>query len=278
MRLRDAAAGLALGLAAVGCASSLSGPSMATTTPNGTSEQIPFELVRPDGAGPFPAVVWMHSCAGLVRGARHVEDWTRRLLKMGYVVAIPDSFSERGYPSGVCGNGALVTAETRAGDAYAALRSLENRSDVIADHIGLMGHSHGGWTVLAAMDESIVARVRDGARHGFAAAVAFYPECAAGSWTRAYRAAGPLLILSGELDDWTPAEPCQRLADVARAQGQPVSIVVYPGAYHSFDTYNPVMRIPEARRGRGATIGGDNGAREDSIKQVEAFFARYLTR
>ena len=242
----------------------------------GQASSIPMRVVLPDGAGPFPAVVWMHSCAGLVRGARHVEDWTRRLLKMGYVVAIPDSFSERGYPTGVCGNGALVTAETRAGDAYAALRSLENRSDVIADHIGLMGHSHGGWTVLAAMDESIVARVRDGARHGFAAAVAFYPECAAGSWTRAYRAAAPLLILNGELDDWTPAEPCQRLADVARAQGQPVSIVVYSGAYHSFDTYNPVMRIPEARRGRGATIGGDNGARKDSIKQVEAFFARYL--
>ena len=245
-------------------------------SPNRQAPPIAMSVVRPDGAGPFPAIVWMHSCAGVVRGARHVEDWTRRLLKMGYLVAIPDSFSERGYPSGVCGNGALVTAETRAGDAYAALRSLESRTDVIADRIGLIGFSHGGWTVLAAMDEGVAARVRDGARHGFAAAVAFYPECAAGSWIRAYRASAPLLILSGELDDWTPAAPCRRLADVTRAQGQPVSIVVYPGAYHSFDTYNPVMRIPEARQGRGATIGGDNRAREDSIKQVEAFFARYL--
>jgi len=244
--------------------------------PSGDQAPLTMRVVRPDGAGPFPAVVWMHSCAGVVRGARHVEDWTRRLLKMGYVVAIPDSFTERGYPSGVCGNGALVTAETRAGDAWHALRSLETRADVVAEHIGLMGFSHGGWTVLAAMDEGVAARVRGDARHGFAAAVAFYPECAAGFWTRAYQATAPLLILSGELDDWTPAAPCQRLADVTRAQGQPVSIVVYPGAYHSFDTYNPVMRIPEARRGRGATIGGDNRAREDSIKQVEAFFARYL--
>jgi dienelactone hydrolase len=244
--------------------------------PERQAPPIAMRVVRPDGAGPFPAVVWMHSCAGLVRGARHVADWTRRLLKMGYVVATPDSFSERGYPGGVCGNGALVTAETRAGDAYAALRTLEARTDVVADRIGLMGFSHGGWTVLAAMDEGVLARVSDGARHRFAAAVAFYPECAAGSWARAYRAVAPLLILSGELDDWTPAEPCQRLADVARAQGQPVSIVVYPGAYHSFDTYNPVTRIPEARRGRGATIGGDNRAREDSVKQVEEFFARYL--
>ena len=229
-----------------------------------------------EGTEPRPAVVWMHSCAGLVRGARHVEDWTRRLLKMGYVVAIPDSFSDRGYPSGVCGDGRVVPAETRAGDAYAALRSLETRADVVADRIGLIGYSHGGSTVLAAMDERVAARVGGGAGHRFAAAVAFYPGCAAGPWTRAYRAAAPLLILSGELDDWTPAAPCQRLADGARAQGQPVSIVVYRGAYHSFDTYNPLMRVPEALQGRGATIGGDNQAREDSIKQVEAFFARYL--
>src|SRR5262245_36624259 len=244
--------------------------------PGGQAPAIAMRVVRPDGAGPFPAVVWMHSCAGLVRGARHVEDWTRRLLKMGYVVAIPDSFSERGYPTGICGNGGLVPAETRAGDAYAALRSLEARTDVVADRIGLIGFSHGGWTVLAAMDAGAAARDGGGAQHGFAVAVAVYPGSAAGFWSRAYRAAAPLLILSGELDDWTPAAPCQGLADRAREQGQPVSIVVYPGAYHSFDTYIPVMRIAEARQGRGATIGGDAKAREDSIKRVEAFFARYL--
>jgi len=99
---------------------------------------------------------------------------------------------------------------------------------------------------------------------------------AAGAWVRGYRAIAPLLILAGELDDWTPAAPCQRLADRARADGQPVSIVVYPRAYHSFDSYAPVTRIPEALQGRGATIGGDNAAREDSITQVETFLARYL--
>src|SRR5262245_44938418 len=187
----------------------------------GQTSAISMRVVRPDGSGPFPAVVWMHSCAGVTRGARHMEDWTRRLLGMGYVVAIPDSFSQSGSPRGVSGHGSLVTAATRAGVAWEALRRLESRCDVVAGRIGRIGFSHGGWTVLAAMDEGVVARVRAGARHRFAAAVAFYPECAAGSWTRAYRAVAPLLILSGELDDWTPAEPCQRLADLTRAQGQP---------------------------------------------------------
>jgi dienelactone hydrolase len=254
------------------------GQSVQLASPDARAPSIAMRVVSPDGAGPFPAIVWMHSCAGVVRGARHVEDWTRRLVTMGYVVAIPDSFSERGYPNGVCGYGMRVPPEMRAGDAYTALRALEERTDVVADRVGLVGYSHGGWTVLAAMDTDVATRARSaaGARHGFAAAIAFYPECAAGAWNRSYRAVAPLLILAGGLDDWTPAAPCERLAERAHAQGQPVSIVVYPGAYHSFDTYNPVMRVAEARQGRGATIGGDPKAREDSIKQVEAFFARYL--
>jgi dienelactone hydrolase len=254
------------------------GQSVQLASPDARAPSIAMRVVRPDGAGPFPAVVWMHSCAGLVRGARHANDWTRRLSRLGYVVALPDSFSERGYPNGVCGDGRLVPPETRAGDAYATLRALEGRDDVVADRIGIIGYSHGGWAVLAVMDADVAARARSaaGAQHGFAAAVAYYPECAAGSWTSGYRATAPLLILAGELDDWTPAAPCQRLAEQARAEDQPVSIVVYPGAYHSFDTYNPVIRIPEARRGRGAWIGGDPTAREDSIKRVEAFFARSL--
>ncbi|HEY3099090.1 MAG TPA: dienelactone hydrolase family protein [Methylomirabilota bacterium] len=244
----------------------------------GSDGVVDMRVVRPDGAGPFPAVVWLHGCAGLVRGARHAEDWTRRLRGLGYVVAIPDSFSARGFPNGVCGYGMRVPPRTRADDAYAALRHLEDRSDVVAERVGLIGHSHGGWTVLAAMDAEVAARARAtaGARHAFAAAIAFYPECAAGAWVRGYRAIAPLLILAGELDDWTPAAPCQRLTDHALADGQPVSIVVYPRAYHSFDSYAPVMRVPEALQGRGATIGGDNAAREDSIKQVEAFLARHL--
>lgn len=48
-----------------GCASTQSGLSIATTTTGGAFEQIPAELLKPDGAGPFPAVVVMHDCSGL---------------------------------------------------------------------------------------------------------------------------------------------------------------------------------------------------------------------
>jgi dienelactone hydrolase len=245
---------------------------------NSSPAAVPVEIVRPEGAGPFPAVVWMHSCAGVVRAARHMRDWTGRLVRLGYVVAIPDSFSPRGYHNGVCGYGALVPARLRADDAYAALRRVETLPNVRADKVGLIGHSHGGWTVLAAMDQETAAQARAlaGAQNSFAAGIAFYPDCASGGWIANYHAAAPLLILVGELDDWTPSAPCQRLADWTRYQGQSVSIKVYPGALHSFDSYAPVTRIPEARRGKGATIGGNAEAREDSIREVEVFFGRYL--
>ena len=49
MLRRGVAVALALyAAAAAGCASTLSGPSITTTTPNGTSEQIPVELSRPE--------------------------------------------------------------------------------------------------------------------------------------------------------------------------------------------------------------------------------------
>src|SRR4030095_10824101 len=127
------------------------------------------------------------------------------------------------------------------------------------------------------MDQATAAQARAfaGAQHSFAAGIAFYPDCASGGWVANFHPAAPLLSVAGELEDWTPSAPCERLADWTRSQGQPVSIKIYPGALHSFDSYAPITRVPEARQGRGAMIGGNPDAREDSIREVEVFFARY---
>src|ERR1700704_732887 len=57
-------------------------------------------LYRPDGAGPFPAVVGMHNCGGLVNTsgtvATRYRDWAQQLVKAGFVVLFPDSFGSRG--------------------------------------------------------------------------------------------------------------------------------------------------------------------------------------
>ena len=129
---------LALGMAAAilsGCGGAISGPSITTTAPGGVSEQIPVTLSKPDGAGPFPAVVIVHDCSGLgPRSSGAPARWARELLRRGYVVLIPDSFTTRGFADGVCTvastRGIDVSPERRARDAYAALAHLRALSYV----------------------------------------------------------------------------------------------------------------------------------------------------
>jgi dienelactone hydrolase len=48
-----------------GCVPGTSSLTLTTTRANGTVEQIPAMMLKPEGPGPFPAVVIMHDCSGL---------------------------------------------------------------------------------------------------------------------------------------------------------------------------------------------------------------------
>src|SRR3974390_2724505 len=67
---------------------------------NGTLKAV---LFRPGGSGPFPAVVGLHSCAGLIdRGGAvrsRYRDWAQHLAQAGFVVLYPDSYGSRGLGS-----------------------------------------------------------------------------------------------------------------------------------------------------------------------------------
>ena len=65
------------------------------------------------------------------------------------------------------------------------------------------------------------------------------------------------------------------------AAASEVSIKIYPGAHHSFDSARPVRYVearinPSSPQGRGATTGSNAEAWADSIRQVDAFFGRHL--
>jgi dienelactone hydrolase len=286
------AALVATGLAA--CASLPPEGTMATPALNGSIERIPLTVARPAGEGPFPAVVILHDCSGLgPRSSGAPERWSRELVAHGYVTLLPDSFTTRGHPDGVCTDGRPSRGEVaparRALDAYAALAHARVLPFVDGRHVGLMGGSHGGSSALAALAAADdpgdpLARAQ---RDGFAAAVALYPGCRAryGGWRPdadgAYRPVAPLLILIGERDDWTPAAPCEALVRSTRGGPHPADIVVYPGARHSFDSDRPVRYVAtrvnmNAPGGRGATTGGDPRAWADSIRRVTEFFDRTL--
>ncbi len=276
-----------------GCANVTVQPSMSQPVVTEPALQIPFKVISPTGAGPFPAVVIMHDCSGLgPMSSGSPARWAEQLVGRGYVVIIPDSFSSRGFADGVCTNPSPARADVapsrRARDAYAALAHLRTLPNVDGRRIGIMGGSHGGATTLATMAAPAGSNTTfTENRAGFAAAVALYPSCGIrmGDWradgSGIYKPLAPLLILSGELDDWTPAEPCRKLTDISQRAGYPVSIKIYPGAHHSFDSARPVrfvaMRVnSNAPGGRGATSGGNAAAWADSISEVVAFFDKHL--
>jgi dienelactone hydrolase len=278
-----------LAAAFAGCAGSAPEGSIQTTAPNGATEWIPATVSKPAGPGPFPAVVIMHDCSGPGPPSSGApERWSRELVTL-----MPDSFSTRDRPGGVCTDvspgRADVSPARRVRDAYAALAYLRSLPFVDGARVGLMGGSHGGSTTLAAMSApengwDLLAREK---RAGFKAAVALYPVCATalGGWradtTGTYRAVAPLLTLIGDQDDWTPARPCEKLAQSSRETEYPVAIIVYPGAHHSFDSDRPARYVAarvnrSAPGGRGATTGGNPAAWADSIERVARFFERYL--
>jgi dienelactone hydrolase len=90
--------------------------------------------------------------------------------------------------------------------------------------------------------------------------------------------APPLLMLVGGRDDWAPPEPCEKLAETAKAEGRPVSIVVYADAYHHFDGADMKKRVYSsvARGGKGATMEYNPKAHADSEKQVRNFLEAHM--
>ena len=219
------------------------------------------ESTRPGGNGPFAAVVMLHGCNGVWKpwgGA-----WSERLVRWGYVALQVDSFGPRGYPDGVCESPPAVHALTRAADAHSAKDYLAGLPYVDKDRIAVIGASHGGWTTLAAVENTYF---EDAPRtNPFKAAVALYPHCG----PQLYRLDAPLLILIGDADDWTFAYRCERM-ELKGPTRHAVTLKVYPDGTHSFDVDKP------DREYLGHTMKYHPAATRDAVARVQAFLANYL--
>jgi dienelactone hydrolase len=226
--------------------------------PMAAGPQITGWLYRPSGAGPFPAIVLAHTCAGV---SDSTTVWGKRLAGWGYVVLAPDSFGPRGVTD-VCGSSKVVTADMRVADVAGAIDFLAAQPFVQRDRIGLIGHSHGARTTVRAVQKDYGLAAR-----GLKAAVAYYPTCDAVVDTHVDV---PLLILIGDKDDWTPADSCRKLQAVGFDKPALVEAIYYPKARHSFDSTAPDHTY------FGHHLGYDTVAAPDAEARTKAFFARYL--
>ncbi len=247
------------------------------TAEEGTGPQ--FLLSKPDGDGPFSAAVLTHGCGGNERNTQHRTVWrgllqhAKLLNRNGYATLIIDSFHRRRITDGCQHPLSYYPVQVR--HAHAAFDRLAAMPFVDEDRIGYVGQSLGGGTALRlAQGGYINARTRKG-QSTFAALVAYYPWCES-SW--AHSLARPVLILIGGKDEWTPADRCKDLHEIAkRASHKPVvRLKVYPRAHHSFDLPMQGPYFVKGDGGKMYTVQGDAGARNDSQRRMIASFDKYL--
>ena len=102
-------------------------------------------LTRPEGKGPFPAVVLITGSGAQNRdeeifGHKPFLVLADHLTRRGIAVL---RYDDRGVGKST-GKFASATSEDFAGDAWAAWQTLSTRPEIDARRIGLLGHSEGG--------------------------------------------------------------------------------------------------------------------------------------
>ena len=225
------------------------------------------------------AAILLHGCGGLGANrrlnARHnaAKDW---LIERGIAVVFPESFTSRRFEE-VCTvkmQSRTIRQIDRVEDVKAAHSWLKQQPGIDAKKIVLWGWSHGGSTVLNTVTHKpMLGDFSDEVK--FAEAIAFYPGCSPFANDSApQKISSPLTILMGDADDWTPAAPCAAFASRLKNNEQPVSIRLYPGAYHDFDNPAGKLRVrSEVPNGvnasKGVTVGPDPKAREDAMAKID---------
>jgi dienelactone hydrolase len=228
-------------------------------------DRIQGYLAKPDGAGPFPAVIGLHGCAGMHDTTK--QRLVDQLVGWGYVVLLVDSYATRGIDH-ACTSNAFATFVKRRPDAYGAIVFLARQTYVDPQRIAAVGFSAGAWVTLFAAETNSFELFVPASNLRLRAAVAFNPPCqAAGA-----RPGIPTLILVGALDDWTPAADCSSKIASWGNDGPPVELVVYPGAYHGF--YYSYLQPGRTLFGHWLEFNGE--AADNADQRLHQFLDRHL--
>src|SRR5438876_834505 len=161
------------------------------------------DLSLPAGSGRVPAVIVLHSCAGVTP---EIGDWARTLNGMGYAALVVDSFTARGVTE-VCTGHQSINPGSRLADLFRAHELLATHPRIDPQRIAVLGFAYGGWITLWASHDWYQRRFMRGTVPTPAAYAAFYP---AGCNVRLLQEAdvrGPSLNKSA-------ARRCRRAAEV----------------------------------------------------------------
>lgn len=223
-------------------------------------------LYKPDGEGPFPAVILLHGCSGLEGGVGPgLQNLASYLNRNGFAALILDSFSTREKPGEtVCTSPHELAAARyyRVYDAYSALYLLKKQPFVDGNNVFLVGQSNGGSVALIVAGDTTQYNFPHDLH--FQAIVAYYPWCE----VLPSRLVSPVLVFGAGRDDWVKPEECEDRKD--SVNGESMEVVIYPDVYHSFDLPISIQNYV------GHVVGGNQSATDDSHRRMVEFFRKHM--
>jgi carboxymethylenebutenolidase len=226
----------------------------------GVSPALRGVLARPHGDGPWPGVVMLHEAFGVDDVMRRQA---RRLAASGYVVLLPDLFSQGGPRRCLVATfRALVKGQGRAfADIEASRRHLLERP-ACSGRVGVIGFCMGGgFALLAATRDFDVSAPNYGV----------LPR----DLDRTISGACPIVASYGGRDRMLRGAAAKLEQSLERA-GVPHDVHEYPEAGHSFlndseagpGWMRPLMRVSGA--------GPEPASARHAWARIEAFFAEHL--
>lgn len=184
------------------------------------NEEVKIKITKQTKWDPSPTIIVLHGCDG---AKPHYENWLRIINSWGYNAILPDSFGSRNVYN-VCQHPGGVNVKQRSED-IAAIAEWINQQTWHKGKIGVIGFSHGGWSILQASNFPINDKI--------SAMIAYYPWC-----ERMYNNPKiPVQIHIGLNDDWTPAARCVNLDDA-------YDFHTYENSTHGFDIDAPPRQHP----------------------------------
>lgn len=247
-------------------------------------EQVPGTLRLPRGAGRVPAVVILHSAAGVDgRG----EPYAQALQAAGIASLELDMWQARGVAGGTA-RGASPRFLDTLPDLFGALRALAAHPRIDPQRLGVMGQSFGASMAMLATTEPVWRTYGQGGPP-LRAALALYPGCfrfEAGGGSARFLTPGfprvPLLLLVAEQDDYDAdgGASCRTLMTRASPEAQArATLHIYPGATHGWDVTRPrTIQEAGAARGQGGMVRMQRSpsTTEDSLRRATTFFTEQL--
>ena len=188
---------------------------------------------RPSGAGSYPGVLLVHEWWGL---NEHIQDVAERLAAEGFVALAPDLYDGKVTkdPDLASAWMSALQPEQAIRMLLAALRFLQEKEPVYAEHIGVIGFCMGGsYALLLACRASALK-----------AAVPFYGD-APDPIDQVKNIRCPVLFIAGGKDRWINSAKVEKLKKAFERFGIPGEVRVYPEADHAFfndtrpDVYHP---------------------------------------